>query len=206
MTSLSLIEAVKAGEVEAVRSALREGQAVNQQDDKGWTPLCWASGRGSVETIELLLANGADVFLAGEDQRTPYKIALAAGRIEAARRLRVAEDQRNGTSGPRPIPKYCKAYELGRLRQFNGWTELGVSAAHSSPASGASGPSNTPTKDLEDDDIVFVHQNYTVTKSIWHDRDILFEKPTQEWKTFCHEVLNFHVPDELELAARSSEA
>jgi len=211
MSPISLIEAVKAGDVESVRSGLHEGQEVNQQDEKGWTPLCWASGRGSVEIIELLLANSADVFLVGEDQRTPYKIALAAGRIEAARRLREVEDERNGTSGQRAIPKYCKGYELGRLRQFPGWTEFGGAeprgtTASSSLGSLASGSSSTPAKDLEDDDIVFLHQNYTVTKSIWQDRDIIFERPTQEWKAFCHDVLSFHVPDELELAARSSEA
>jgi len=41
---------------------------------------------------------------------------------------------------------------------------------------------------------VFLHQDLTVTSSMWHNEDVVFDNVTPEWQEFCHTVLNFRVP------------
>jgi len=119
VSDLQLIEAVKTGNLAAVRAVLDAGADVNQQDEHGWTPLNWASGKGDVAAIQLLLEKGADVLKVGTDQRTPYLIAAAAGRVEAMRLLKDAEERAGGegsSSGQQRT--YCKAYQLKELLGF----------------------------------------------------------------------------------------
>jgi hypothetical protein len=67
-------------------------------------------------------------------------------------------------------------------------------------------PSFTETQQLADDDVVFLHQDYTVTRSIWAGEDVLFDNVTDEWKNFCNTELRFVVPDALDLIAKPAEA
>ena len=85
MSDLKLIEAVKAGNANAVVELIESGADVNQQDEQGWTPLNWAAGKGDIAVLKSLLNHGADVSRVGRDERTPYMIALASGQAEAAR-------------------------------------------------------------------------------------------------------------------------
>ena len=91
MSDLQLIDAVKTGQLAKVEEALNAGADLQQQDEQGWTPLNWAAGKGAAEIVSLLLNRGADVFRTGRDQRTPYKIALAAKHTDVARLLKKAE-------------------------------------------------------------------------------------------------------------------
>ena len=95
-------------------------------NEQEWTPLNYASGKGDLNMIKLLLEKGAGVFNTGRDQRTPYEIALAAGHVEVTQLLRDMENkidpERAKTSSKR-VPKYCKAYYLRDLRQFSEWIE-----------------------------------------------------------------------------------
>ena len=59
--NIPIREAVKAGNIEAVKQHLDAGADVNAKDRYGRTPLNYAATRGLKEIIELLIAKGADV-------------------------------------------------------------------------------------------------------------------------------------------------
>ena len=80
MSDIALIEAVKADDYFQTDKLIKAGADVNQQEAQGWTPLNFAAGKGNLRLVKLLVENGADVFHAGRDMRTPYKIGRASCR------------------------------------------------------------------------------------------------------------------------------
>jgi len=205
MSDLQLIEAVKAENVASIRQLIESGADVNQQDDQGWTPLNWAAGKGHLEMVKLLVENGADVFKVGRDQRTPYLIALAAGRVEVVKYLRQAEENAPGERPYMPERKYCKAYYLKDLRQFPNWTESKINWKAENKGNAANN-GDTDEPSFSDTDVVFLHQDYTVTRSMWQGENILFNRVNDEWQEFCTTVLDFKVPDDLDLIVPATEA
>jgi hypothetical protein len=197
---MKLLEAIKAGNVELTQELIGRGADLNQSDKNGWRPLNWAAAKGRLEIVHLLLKNGADVYVAGHDQRTPAMIALAAGNADVARFLRKAESQNAGEKPGQPERKYCKAYHLAELRKFNGWLEnkIEVKEKNSQQAPG-NGQPKTETLAFSDQSIVFIHQDYAVTADIWHGEKVLFDQVTPAWKEFCATTLGFKVPDDLDL-------
>lgn len=186
MSDMHLINAVKAGDTATVRELIESGADVDWQDEQGWTALNWAAGRGDIEAVKLLVESGADVFKVGRDQRTPYMIALAAGRVSVVKYLRQAEENYAGEKRERQQRPYCKAYDLKDLRRFPRWPEA--------KAEGNGGAD----KELPDDAVVFVHHDLTVTQSMWHSENVIFDRIDGEWEEFCAGVLNFKVPDDLD--------
>ena len=184
MNQIEFIEAIKAGNRAAVQQAIDAGAGLNSHDQHGWTPLNWAAGSGHLEVVELLLEHGADPLAVGRDLRTPQMIALAAGHADVVQHLRVAEAKAGGTNPP--ARQYCTAYYLGDLRRYPGWT--------------------SDAQDLKDDVVVFLHHDYTVTKSMWPGEDVLFNDVTEQWKEFCTHELRFAIPDNLDLIAKSAQA
>lgn len=174
-----LIEAAKHGDVAAARALIDSGTNVNVHgNEQKWTPLNHAAGRGDLAMVKLLVENGgADVTLTGCDNRTPYDIAVAAGRRDVARYLAYAETLASG--GARAPRAYCRAYHLRALREFPGWTENGAPG--------------------EDDTVVFIHQDLTITLSMFHGKDVIMSDVSPKWQEFCRDVLNFEVPDDLDL-------
>jgi ankyrin repeat protein len=206
MSDLQLIDAVKTGQLIKVEEALNAGADIHQQDEQGWTPLNWAAGRGSVEIVSLLLNRGADVSRTGRDQRTPYKIALAAKHTDVARLLKKAEEAVNGGSGDSTSRNYARAYLLGELRKFSDWREEKINWKEAIPAD-----ENGKSRELSDDDVVFVQEDFTVTQLIWPGENVIFNRTTPEWVDFCTQELQFKVPDDFDLiastpAAKSAEA
>jgi len=189
MSDLQLIDAVKTGQLAKVDEALNAGADIQQQDEQGWTPLNWAAGSGSVEIVSLLLNRGADVFRTGRDQRTPYMIAVAAKHIEVARLLKKAEQAVNGASGDSTSRDYARAYLLGELRKFSDWRE-----------------ENGNSRELSDDDVVFLQQDFTVTELIWPGENVIFNRITPEWVDFCSQELQFNIPDDFDLIASTPSA
>jgi hypothetical protein len=226
MSDLQLIEAVKTENLAQVRELIKAGVDVNQQDEQGWTPLNWAAGKGNLPLVSLLVEQGADVFKVGRDLRTPYMIALAAGHAEVVKFLRQAEDRVEGEKPSRPERLYCKAYHLRDFRRFPGWSESRINwkegryDGHSSNGNGhaaangngnghhANGNGNGNghvasaaghEQPLAGDDVVFLHQDYTVTQSMWPGENVIFEQVSPAWREFCTDVLGFRVPDDLDL-------
>lgn len=57
----NLLQAVKTGDVEEVKSLLSLGSDVNARYDAAMTPLYWAAQEGQTTIVQLLLDHGADV-------------------------------------------------------------------------------------------------------------------------------------------------
>lgn len=206
MSDLQLIDAVKTGQLAKVEEALNAGADIHQQDEQGWTALNWAAGKGSVEIVSLLLDRGADASRTGRDQRTPYKIALAAKHTEVARILKKAEQAVNGASSDSTYRNYARAYLLGDLRKFSDWREEKINWKEMVPAD-----ENGNSSELSDDDVVFLQEDFTVTQLIWPGENVIFNQSTPEWIDFCTQELQFKVPDDFDLiasnpTARSAEA
>lgn len=199
MSNLELIAAVRSNDFQTVEKLLRSNIDLNQPDDKGWTALSYAAGMGNLELVKALVEGGANVMQTTPEQRTAYAIALAAGRAEVAAYLREVEDALTGEPTPRKPRTFCKAYYLMNLRKYPGWVEnrKNWKPGRDNDADG---------KSLSDDSIVFLHQDYTVTLSMWHNEDVIFDVTTPEWIDFCARELGFSVPSDLELIASSSTA
>ncbi len=198
MEGNSLIDAVKIGDLAAAEKNLESGVDINMSCERGWTPLSYAAGKGDLEMVKMLVARGADIFKTGRDNRTAYMIALAAGRAEVARYLREVEDATDSAAAMllRPQRKYCKAYLINELRQFPSWSESGENGKDhkngldAGEAGGGIG---------DEERIVFIHQDFTVTHSMWHNENVIFNQVSPEWKTFCVNTLKFEVPDDMDL-------
>jgi uncharacterized protein len=163
-----LIEAAKAADIPAIEQLLMAGADVNVCDEHGWTALHWSAGKGDAAVVKLLLERGANVAAKGRDNRTALLVARAARRSEAVELLVEAFKKLGARpEGYEPQP-YCKAMYLRELRRYPGWSES-ASQGHA----------------LNDDSIVYLHQDFTVTRSMWHNEQVLFDKITPEWKTFC---------------------
>ncbi len=86
--------------------------------------------------------------------------------------------------------KYCRAYHLGDLRQFGGWVEKSEG--------------NEPK--LSDDDVVYLWDDFTVVRSpIIPDKGLLFDTVTPQWQHYCTTVLQFAIPEDLEMPAEQTE-
>jgi hypothetical protein len=145
--------------------------------------------------------SGADVFKTGRDNRTPYQIAVAAGHAAVARYLAAAEaaaggDTQRTSSRQSETRPYCKAYYLKELRRFAGWSE--------SRTNWKATAGEPPAASLTDDDIVFLHQDLTVTQSMFHDENVIMGTVTPQWRTFCADELGFKVPDDFDLMPAKS--
>ena len=68
---ISIIDAAKQGNIEAVKQHIAAGTDVNVKDKVGGTPLHHAAWQGHKEVIELLIAKGADVNATDRNGKTP---------------------------------------------------------------------------------------------------------------------------------------
>ena len=79
---LTIHEAARRGNIEAVKQHIAAGTDVNAKDVIGWAPLHRAAGLGHNEVVELLIAKGANINLKGNDGSTPLHLAVLDGRYE----------------------------------------------------------------------------------------------------------------------------
>lgn len=191
-----LIEAVKQSDYRQVAELLDRGHDIHERGESDWPALNFAAGKGDLRMVELLIERGADVFLCGADGRTPYKIALAASHLDVARRLKTQEEAVGGdgsriSSREWQTRPYCKAYSLDHVRQYPLWTDLaGTSAGEDRPADSS--------ERAAEDNFVFIHEDYSVTRSIWRDRNVLLAGDSAGWREFCLSKLGFRVPEDLD--------
>ncbi len=90
------------------------------------------------------------------------------------------------------LGRYSKAYPLGLLRQFSGWTEKPENARRIRKE--VDGEIVEEARALTDEDYVYVQRNFTVTDGIFVDEDIIFSDVTPEWIEFCQTVLGLGNP------------
>lgn len=91
------------------------------------------------------------------------------------------------------IGKYCKSYQLSRLRQFPNWNERSENARRIRRE--LNGETVEVARELTNDDYVYLHGNFTVTDGIFIDENIIFSDVTPEWVEFCRDVLGQSMPD-----------
>lgn len=89
--------------------------------------------------------------------------------------------------------KYCKAYLLKDLRTFSGWTEKSENARQEKKE--VDGEEVEVIRELTDDSIVYVQENYVVTDDIFKDENIIFDDVTPEWIDYCQQSLKFEIPE-----------
>jgi ankyrin repeat protein len=198
MSNAALIDAIKRGDLESVKTLIESEESINQEDDAGWTALNWAAAKGQIEIVKLLLDRGADVLKMGRDLRTPYKTALASGHVEVSRVLREAETNARGDDSSYSQNEYCRAYSLKDLRQFSGWPQDQPVSGEQEKAGNVEDAASSEEQALEEE-TAFLHHDFTVTKWMWRNEDVIFAQITPEWKDFCLNVLNFKVSDDLDL-------
>ena len=88
--------------------------------------------------------------------------------------------------------KYCKAYSVGRLREFNQWKEnLQNTRKEKKQIDGKEVEVN---RELKDDDYLYLQENFVVTDGIFIDDNVIFSDVSPEWMEYCKNTLNFEVP------------
>lgn len=80
--------------------------------------------------------------------------------------------------------KYCKAYFLRDLRQFEQWTEQ----------------QEEDEQSLSDDAIGYLWDDFTVVRSPVQEKGVIFDQVTPAWKEFCRTTLKFEIPEDLRYA------
>ena len=89
--------------------------------------------------------------------------------------------------------KYCKAYYAKDFRTIDGWEEnLENLRPETEEKDGQD--VEVPRTKLEDEDILYLQENYVVTDGIFKDEHIIFDKVTDVWKEACHSKLGFEIP------------
>ncbi|HEY0783300.1 MAG TPA: hypothetical protein VGE98_12650 [Thermoanaerobaculia bacterium] len=88
--------------------------------------------------------------------------------------------------------KYCKAYEAKQLREYPHWSENAANARKDKKE--VDGKEVEVTRELNDESILYIQENYIVTDGIFKDENIIFDNVTDEWKEFCHGKLAFEIP------------
>ena len=121
--NISIHQAARYGNIEAVKQHLATGSDVNVKTKHGETPLHTAAFRGQKEVSELLIANGADVNAKDKDDETPLDeaiiptLGLPGGHSELADLLRkhggkTGEELKGGepvVEAAKPEPPTAKA-------------------------------------------------------------------------------------------------
>jgi ankyrin repeat protein len=80
-------DAVRRGDVEAIRAMLRAGTDVNARDRYGQTALMLAAHRGHGDIVEFLVRSGADLDVTAKYSLSAIMLAIVAGHAHIARRL-----------------------------------------------------------------------------------------------------------------------
>ena len=106
---ISIHEAVRNGNIEAVKQHIAAGTDVNAKSRFGETPLLYAASKDSEEFVELLIANGADVNPNISGGWNPLYSAALAGRKEIVELLIAKGADVNVKNKRDKIPLYAAA-------------------------------------------------------------------------------------------------
>ena len=98
LAASNLIDAVKRGDVNAVRTLIAQKADVNMPDADGSTPLHWAAQRDDMAMADALIAAGANVRAKTRYNVTPLSLACGNGDAKLVDRLLKAGADPNETS------------------------------------------------------------------------------------------------------------
>src|SRR5579871_5322597 len=87
LDSMSLLEAVKAGDLPAVQASLQRHKEANQAEPDGTTPLHWAVQEERQDIVQALLAAGANVNAKNRYGSTPLVLAATGGNAQLTKLL-----------------------------------------------------------------------------------------------------------------------
>jgi len=90
---------------------------------------------------------------------------------------------------------YCKAFYVEQLKAFPDWARF--AARSKRDVQEIDGQDEEFERELRDTDYLFLHTNFVVTDGLFADEQIVFDRVTPEWETFCRTTLQFSVPDDL---------
>lgn len=82
------------------------------------------------------------------------------------------------------VAKYCKAYYASQIKKYANWEANLIRSTNNKETQSS----------ITDDDVLFLHENYTVTDGIFSNENIVFDSVTPEWKKFCDEILGYTIP------------
>lgn len=89
---------------------------------------------------------------------------------------------------------YCKAYLAKQFRAFDGWKE-DVSDLRKETQEVDGKEVEVQREAIDDDDILYLQESYVVTDGIFKDENVVFDDVTDAWKAFCHDTLEFEIPE-----------
>ncbi|MCD4654049.1 ankyrin repeat domain-containing protein [bacterium] len=77
-----ILKAVENGDLEAVKTCIKNGADVNSKNDRGWTTLHWAAFKGHLKIAEYLIQQGAEVdaLAKNNNNKTPLMLAALEGK------------------------------------------------------------------------------------------------------------------------------
>ena len=81
---------------------------------------------------------------------------------------------------------YCRAYHVRDLSAYPGWRP---DTAQLRPGADAS-----PRTALDDEDLLYLQDDHTVTDGIFQDEHVVFTDDGPEWRAFCAGPLGFAPP------------
>jgi hypothetical protein len=88
--------------------------------------------------------------------------------------------------------KYCKAYPITKLREFDKWSEQSENMRKEKRFE--DGKEVEVQRQLTDADHLYLQEDYTVTDGIFIGENTIFADVTPEWIAFCKDALNFEIP------------
>lgn len=83
-----LMQASIEGNLEEVKSLIRNGADINAKDKYGDTALMGASREGNLEVVKFLVQKGANINVKNEDGNTALMEALGEGNLEVVQYLK----------------------------------------------------------------------------------------------------------------------
>ena len=89
---------------------------------------------------------------------------------------------------------YCKAYLAKQFREYDDWKE-DTSDLRTETKEVDGKEEEVQREEIGDDDILYLQESYVVTDGIFKDENIVFDDVTDAWKSFCHDTLEFEIPE-----------